>query len=75
VTLEHGGKLSPVVWRGVEWPEDIRQNVVSLFHKNPNGTITNSNLEMAGMLIHYLVLEHLVSLKYVHTPPRGVTTH
>jgi hypothetical protein len=55
--------LSPMVWR-VEWPADIQQNVVSF--DNPNGTITNSDSEMAGMLIHYLVLEHLVSLKHVH---------
>jgi hypothetical protein len=49
--------LSPIVWR-VEWPEDIRNNVVSF--DNPSGTITNSDLEMAGMLLHFLVLEHLV---------------
>jgi hypothetical protein len=55
--------LSPIVWR-VEWPEDIRNNVVSF--DNPTGTITNSDLEMAGMLLHFLVLEHLVKLKHVH---------
>lgn len=55
--------LSPVVWR-LEWPADIRNNVVSF--SNPRGTITNSDLEMAGMLAHYLVLEHLVALKHVH---------
>jgi hypothetical protein len=55
--------LAPVVWR-LEWPEDIRRMVVS--YDNPNGTITNSDLEMAAMLIHYLVLEHVVSLKHVH---------
>jgi hypothetical protein len=55
--------LSPVVWR-LEWPEDIHNNVVSF--SNPRGTITNSDLEMAGMLAHYLELEHLVALKHVH---------
>jgi hypothetical protein len=55
--------LQPIVWR-VEWPEDIRNNVVSF--DNPTGTITNSDLEMAGMLLHFLVLEHLVHLKHVH---------
>jgi hypothetical protein len=55
--------LSPVVWR-LEWPVDIQNNVVSF--SNPTGSITNSDLEMAGMLIHYLVLEHLVALKHVH---------
>jgi hypothetical protein len=55
--------LSPVVWR-VEWPADIRQNVISF--DNPSGTLTNSDLEMAGMVLHYLVLEHLVALQHVH---------
>jgi hypothetical protein len=55
--------LSPVVWR-LEWPDDIRQQVV-LFD-NPSGTITNSDLEMVGMVLHYLVLEHLVALKHVY---------
>jgi hypothetical protein len=55
--------LNPVVWR-MEWPEDIRNNVVSF--DNPHGTITNSDLEMAGMVLHYLVLEHLVDLRHVH---------
>ena len=33
---------------------------------NPTGTITNSDLEMAGMVLHYLVLEHdLVALQHV----------
>jgi hypothetical protein len=37
----------PIVWRVECWPKDIRNNVVSL--DNPqNGTITNSNLEMAS---------------------------
>jgi hypothetical protein len=55
--------LSPIVWR-LEWPPDIQKNVVSF--ANSNGTITNSDLEMAGMLAHYLVLEHLVLLRHVH---------
>jgi hypothetical protein len=55
--------LLPIVWR-VEWPQDIRDNVVSF--ANPTGTITNSDLEMAGMVIQYLVLEHLACLRHVH---------
>jgi hypothetical protein len=55
--------LSLVVWR-VEWPSDIRANVISF--ANPTGTITNSDLEMAAMLLHFLVLEHLECLKHVH---------
>ena len=56
-------QLAPVVWR-VEWPDDIRQQVVSF--DNPSGTLTNSDLEMVGMVLHYLVLKHLVALKHVH---------
>jgi hypothetical protein len=49
----------------VEWPADIRKNVISF--DNPSGTLTNSDLEMAGMVLqHYLVLEHLVASKHVH---------
>jgi hypothetical protein len=55
--------LPPVMWR-IEWPLDIQQQVVS--YNNPNGSISNLDLEMAGMLAHYLVLEHLVSLHHVH---------
>jgi hypothetical protein len=34
---------------------------------NPSGTITNSDLEMVGMLRYFLVLEHLlVHVKHVH---------
>jgi hypothetical protein len=56
--------LNPVVWH-VEWPDNIRNNVVS-FDK-PHGTITNSDLEMVGMVLHYLVLEHLVDLQHVRS--------
>jgi hypothetical protein len=33
---------------------------------NPNGDITNSDLEMAGLLAEYLVLEHLMPLQFAH---------
>jgi hypothetical protein len=56
-------QLGPIVWR-LEWPADIHQRVVSF--ANPGGTITNSDLEMAAMLVQYLVLEHLVDLRHVH---------
>jgi hypothetical protein len=55
--------LPPIVWR-IKWPLDIQQQMVSF--TNPKGTISNSDLEMAGMLAHYLVLEHLISLRHVH---------
>jgi hypothetical protein len=60
--------LTPIVWR-VERPEDIRTLVVS-FLANPTGTLTNSDLEMAAMLLHFLVLEHLVNLKHIHVAAR-----
>jgi hypothetical protein len=55
--------LLPIVWQ-VEWPQDICDNVVSF--TNPTGTIMNSDLEMAGMVIQYLLLEHLARLRHVH---------
>ena len=38
----------PVVWR-LEWPQWVRDNLVSA--ENPSGTITNSDLELAGGLL------------------------
>jgi hypothetical protein len=46
--------LSPIVWR-VQWPKDITDAVVS--DRNPKGRITNSDLEMAGVLLQETVLE------------------
>jgi hypothetical protein len=63
VWLSGNLQLSPIVWR-IQWPPDIQANVVSF--QNPTGTITNSDLEMAGMLLHFLVLEHVVALRHVH---------
>ena len=42
------GEYVNIVWR-VEWPSDISRSVVS--DKNPKGTITNSDLEMAAILL------------------------
>jgi hypothetical protein len=53
-------KLAPIVWR-VEWPKDITAAVVSDSH--PGGTLTNSDLEMAGVLLHELVLESVLGPK------------
>jgi hypothetical protein len=63
--LSHGvggvifGELSactPTVFQW-QWPENIRTSVVSL--KNPNGTITNSDLELAGLLMLWLAMEEV----------------
>jgi hypothetical protein len=51
---------SPVpetVWR-LQWPPDITAAVVS--ESNPTGALTNSDLEMAAVVLHLNVLEPLV---------------
>jgi hypothetical protein len=49
-----GTPLHPHVWR-VQWPKDITDAVVT--DNNPTGTLTNSDLEMAGVLLQETVLE------------------
>ena len=44
----------PTVFR-YEWPDDIKQNIVT--GTNRRGSITNSDLEMAGLLLTWLVME------------------
>lgn len=48
-TRHDGTPLQPIVWR-YEWPADIQQLLVS--SDNPQGTITNSDLELAGGFLH-----------------------
>ena len=55
--------LHPIVWH-VPWPTDIHQSVISF--QNPKHSISNSDLKMAGMLLHYLVLEYLMVLWHIH---------
>ncbi len=43
-----------------EWPEDIRKEIRSF--GNPTGSITNSDLEMAGLLLLWLVIEDVCSV-------------
>eukprot|EP00978_Attheya_sp_CCMP212_P001507 scaffold3149_cov26-Attheya_sp.AAC.2 len=55
-------QLDPSVWR-IVWPLDIRTAVIS--ESNPKGRLTNSDLEMAGvLLLMMLVLETLAPLKH-----------
>jgi hypothetical protein len=42
----------------LQWLADITNNVKS--DNNPNGTITNSDLEMVGLLLVLLVMEEIV---------------
>ena len=46
--------VPPTVFR-FQWPADITNDIVSV--SNPNGRITNSDLEMAGLLLLWLVME------------------
>ena len=56
--------VPPTVFR-LQWPEVIRNNIVSA--TNPNRTITNSDLEMAGLLMLWLVIEDVCTpLTNVH---------
>lgn len=50
--------LRPVVWR-LAWPQDI----IDRYHQK---LITINDLEMAGLLLHYLLLEQLVDMKGIH---------
>jgi hypothetical protein len=49
--------LPPLVWR-INFSADITSQVV--LQNNPTGALTNSDLEMAGVLLQYLALEQLV---------------
>ena len=49
--------IVPTVFR-LEWPEEVRALVIS--DANPNGKITNSDLECAGGLLLWLVIEQVV---------------
>ena len=57
-------ELPPTVWR-VEWPDSIRDALVSF--TNPHGTITNSDLELAGAFLHVLVLEGMMEMANCNT--------
>jgi hypothetical protein len=57
--------INATVWRH-DWPQEIQEKFVST--SNPNGTISISDLEMAGVLIGWLVLENIspVPLQHAH---------
>jgi hypothetical protein len=54
VILGELSALPPTVFR-LQWPTDISADLVSF--SNPKGRISNSNLEMAGLLLLWLCLE------------------
>ena len=49
----------PTVFR-VEWADDIKNNIKPA--DNPTGKITNSDLELAGALLQWLVIEEVCNL-------------
>ena len=65
VIFGENAPVVPTVFR-MEWPLDIKNDIVST--DNPGGTITNSDLEMAGLLMLWIVMEsvcHPVQNKHV----------
>jgi len=50
----------PTVFR-FEWPQDIRDEIIS--ESNPNGKLTNSDLECAGLLMLWLVMEDVCNIQ------------
>jgi hypothetical protein len=55
--------IQATVWR-MPFPEDIESRLVSM--SNPKGDITNSDLEMAGVLLQWLVLEQIAPEPLAH---------
>jgi hypothetical protein len=80
VIVGENRECTPIVFQ-LQWPPDITANVKSA--SNPNGMITNSDLEMAGLLLLLLVMEEVVcNLKEANvalfrdnTPTVGWVTH
>ena len=63
VIIGENKAIPPVVFR-LQWPEDISKSIVS--DSNPEGTITNSDLEMAGLLMLWLVMESVCHVENAH---------
>jgi hypothetical protein len=53
--------IDPIVWR-VEFDNAIASQVVS--DDNPHGRLTNSDLEMAAVLLQYIVLQQEVDMQF-----------
>lgn len=63
--------IPPLVWRA-PFPQWVRDDLVSF--KNPHGTITNSDLELAGLLVHQDVLAQTVNVAGRTLAPLGDNT-
>ena len=56
--------IVPTVFR-FQWPEEVTQQLQT--EANPSGTITNSDLEMAGLVFLWLMVEHVApDLRHKH---------
>jgi len=55
--------LPPIVWC-TAFPQHSQDEVVSF--ENPKGSITNSDLEMLGLLLQWMVLKHFADLAHTH---------
>ena len=53
--------IDPIVWQ-LDAPDDIIKRFKSW--SNPNGDVTNNDLEMTAQLVQWLVLELLVNMKH-----------
>jgi len=56
-------ELPPIVWH-IQFPEDIQCSMVS--QTNPCSTTTNSDLEMVGLCLQWIVLEQFADLTHAH---------
>ena len=54
VILGEQDSCVPTVFR-LEWPQEVRDAMLT--QQNPTGSLTNSDLEMAGLLLLWLVIE------------------
>ncbi len=63
VIIGENKEVPPIVFRA-QWPTCISTNIIS--NDNPNGTITNSDLELAGLLILWLVMEDICEITNAH---------
>ena len=52
--------IAPTIWRA-QFPADIQRRLVS--HSNPHGDITNSDLELAGLLAQQDIIAQLVNCR------------
>jgi hypothetical protein len=57
IIIGHRRKCKPTVFR-MEWPPDIKEAVLRT-NNNKDGHLSNSDLEMAGLLILWLVMEEV----------------